>query len=115
MIRIVINHDRVGIPIPVGHVGIVERRDREVVSAEPETLTGAALQVERPAKTEREPAVFEWAILVKTAVIAREVMTHPMSLVGNIRSAGMSFGLAEIAWLAVLFAVRRGGRTVRRH
>jgi hypothetical protein len=52
MIGIFVNHDRVRVPIPVGHIRVIERIDAKVCIIEPEPRAIAALQVKYVARPE---------------------------------------------------------------
>ena len=64
MVRVVIDHNLIGVPEPVGDIVIIERRHGKIETAEPEALAIAALQMEDMTGTESacKAAMFEWMI-----------------------------------------------------
>ena len=99
MIRVVINHDLIGIPEPVGDIRIIVREDAKVETSEPEAVRTSAFETKNMARPEatREPAVFPGMIQVKAGVIAARVVAHPLTVGMHVWSVWMAFDIAVIA------------------
>jgi hypothetical protein len=110
MIGIIVDHDRIGIPKPIGDIGVIERSDAKVEPAEPEALAITALKMENMARSEAtaEPAVFERTIEVESAISRSEVVSDPPAIVLDVRRSGMLGSIPEFALVASpLGTVRR--------
>jgi hypothetical protein len=117
MIRIFINDDRIGIPIPVADIDIVERRHAEKVVVEPETLPAASLEMVDVARPESsgKPAMLKRVIDVKPRVVPACVVPNPFAIgvdVGRIGMAGLvghSVFRRRVLWrpMGALRSVRR--------
>src|SRR5437868_1077359 len=115
MVRVFVNDDRVRRPVPVGHVGIVERSHLEVSVVKPESLAVTSLQVKNMArsKTEREAAVFERVIYMEPAVVRPvAIMSDPLPVGVDVRSLGMArdITILTLGSFAFPFARLRRGR-----
>ena len=64
VIEILVNRDRVAVPVPIDYIWPIFGCDLKVVAVEPESLTVAALYVEYMTRSEAEPklTVGEWAV-----------------------------------------------------
>src|SRR5260370_33799698 len=82
MVGIVVDHDGIGIPEPIGNVRIIELANGEIVSVEPESLAVAALKMKNVAGSEstRKAPVFKGTFHAEALVIAVEVVPHPIAI-----------------------------------
>lgn len=115
MIGIFVNHDRIRVPIPVGHIRIVERIDAEVCVIKPEPRAIAALQVEyvAGAKAERKASVCVGVVEVIVAfVYVTVIMTEPLAIRMDMRCVRVPGDIAIIPLLSLVllrcFALLRG-------
>jgi len=114
MIGIVINHDVIAIPQPVGAIAEIESRDREEKPADRESIVVAAVQsphMTRPPAA-RKVAVLPGMIEVIVRIIASAVMAYPPIAIGvHMGSSGVSRAIAGARRGARV--PLHGGRTVR--
>jgi hypothetical protein len=92
VIRILVNHDLVGIPQPVTAIAQVERRDAEVEASEPESRRASSCQVPDVMRTESagEMAVLPGMIEVVMRIVAAGIVADSRAVrmnVGSIRMA----------------------------
>jgi len=137
VIRILVNHDLVGIPQPVTAIAQVERRDAEVEASEPESRRASSCQVPDVMRTESagEMAVLPGMIEVVMRIVAAGIVADSRAVrmnVGSIRMAlfirkGMIFldrvagspdGSGTVsrrmrggAFMTVLVSLRKHGKT----
>ncbi len=113
MIGIVIDDNLIGIPEPIGNIGIIERGHREVKAVEPEVIAVATFNAPRVARTETagKPAMFERTIQMEPAIVTTEIMPHPTSVRVNVRPFRMARHIAE----SVLFMTAKMFGTVGRN
>ena len=101
MIRIVVDNDRIGIPIPVAAVADLIGENTEVPTIEPESGWAATAQMVNVtgAEAAREVAVFEGMIQVETRIVRCRV-TDPFVISGmHVRGVWMSVGVSIIVFL----------------
>jgi len=91
MIRIVVNHDRIGTPVPIAHIIQFEWSHREIPIVEPEPGGSAARQTPdmTRSKTACKPAMLKGPIHVKTRIVPALIVSDPGSAV-DMRGWGMS-------------------------
>jgi hypothetical protein len=94
MIGIFVNHNRIRVPIPVGHIGVVERIDAEVCVIKPEARAIAALHMEYVAGPEAE---------CKASVCVRVIeaivpLVYPTVVVTGPLAIRMHVGCVRVAW-----------------
>lgn len=109
MIGVFVEHDLVGVPVPIGAVAKVGGRDAEIKTSEPETVGAAAFDAENVLRTEAaaEVSVFPGMIQVKARIIAAGIVADPLPIgmdVGSIRVFGH---IAVIVLLSGLLLTRR--------
>jgi len=120
VIGIFVDHDRIAIPQPVVAEGELERRDAEVVAAEPETLAVSALEPEDMSAPEsaREVPVFPRVIQVQPGVHSSHVVPDPSIVRVHMRCVRMTVAIAVArvrlgSWCARVAV--DGGRSMSRH
>ena len=97
MIRIVVDHDLIGVPQPIVDEGVVVRRDVEEEPAKPETSRTAAAEPEdmtapeAAGETTMRPRMIEAVMAVATT----GVMSNPPAVRVHVRRIGMSFAVTE--------------------
>ncbi len=101
IVRIFIDHDRIGIPEPVSYVGVVVGRDAKVSASEPEAGWTAALEPKYMARTEtqRKASMFPGMVQMVAPLVADHIVAHPLAIVVHVGRIGMSLLVAKI-WLA---------------
>src|SRR5579871_3881826 len=112
MIRIVIDHDIIGVPEPAVHVADVIGRDAPAKSAKPEERGSAAADTPYMAAADPagETAVFPGTIQMIVRVFASTLVANPFAIRVNVRRFRMPFAVIKLAGLrGMLF-----GRTRRR-
>jgi hypothetical protein len=99
MIRIIVNHDLIGIPQPAIHVSDIVRRDAEREPAEPKTTGSASTQMPNVsfADTAREMSMLPGMIQVVMCIVSASIMTHPLTIGVNMRRFRMSGFIVEFA------------------
>ena len=92
MVRILVNHNGIGIPKPIADIGVIEWSHAEVVTAEPEALAVAPLKMEDMTRSnaQAKAAVFEGTIEVEARVITSGVMPDPLSVIVDVGSVWMA-------------------------
>ena len=105
MIGVFVDHDRIGIPQPVGNVVIVGRGNTKVEAANPEALSISSYQTENVtrSKSAREATVFKRMIQMEARIVPAGIMSYPLVVGVDVRSFGVSRLIGETA------AFRRGG------
>ena len=103
VVRIFIDVNRIGIPIPVPNISILERCYAEKVVADREALRAASTQMKNMAgaESQREPAA-RGMIQVEAGVVASRIMPYPVPVVMDVRSFGMPGRVAEPAIVLLL-------------
>src|SRR5271157_450536 len=98
VIRIVIDHDVVGIPQPSVAEGNVKRRYVPVPAVEPEAAGASAAQMPHmpAAKSAGKAAMLEGVVKMIVRVAASRVVAHP-ALAFHVRNAGVSGLVAVVA------------------
>lgn len=108
MIRIVIDHDRIGIPEPVVDIRIVIRRNTEIETIEPESLAIPSPQPEDMAAS--EPAgktpMFPGTIQMVMRIIAAGIVPDPLVVRVNVRSLRMSCFVRKLTMSGTLIRGR---------
>jgi len=116
MVRIVINHDLVGVPHPaVAKAHIIGRHAPEK-SPEPKTLRTAAAQAPNVAAANPavETAVFPGMVEMIVIIAAPAVMTYPLTIVVNVRSFRVALAVCVVILLRRLFDFSMmGSRSMR--
>jgi len=120
MVRIGVDHNRIPTPVPIGHIGEIERRHAPVPIIEPESRGTAARQM--PNVTGSESAVpmpmLKGVIQVKLRVVAALIVSYPLAVGMDVRRLGMTFRVLESPGWGPGGAGGRGvfygGRSVRR-
>src|ERR1700680_479361 len=100
MVGVIVNNNRIAVPVPVVDVGIIVRSHAEVSAIEPKALAVPTLQVEDVAgsETECKTAVFKRTINVEALVIPPTiVMPDPLAVVMDVRSVGVAGHVAKVA------------------
>jgi hypothetical protein len=97
MIRVLVNHDRIGIPKPIGDIRIIEWSDGKVEAVEPEAVTVTTLEMEDMAGPEATPevTVLEGALQMKSAVSRSPIVSDPAAIVLDVRSIRVAGGVPE--------------------
>jgi len=94
VVRIFIEHDIVGAPVPVPAIAEIGGCDAEIKAAEPESLPVSSLNAEDMPRTEAagEMAVLPNMVEMVTCVIFSGLVAHPLVIrgvhVGSFRMAG---------------------------
>ena len=120
MVRVLVDHDRIGIPKPVGDVGVIECADAEIEVVKPEAIPIPSLKMEDVARAEatREAAVLEGAGQVKAGIGRSGIVSDPPAIVFNVRRVGVSGRVAKVALrtlrLGALCGGSHGWRAMRR-
>ena len=98
IVRILIDHDRIGIPEPVSHVRVVLGRDAKVRTSEPEAGWTAALQPKHMTRPEpqRKASMFPWMVQMIAPLVAAHIVTHPLPIAVHMGRIGMSLLVAKI-------------------
>src|ERR1017187_1007976 len=121
MIGVLIDHDRVAVPVPVPDETDVVGSNAEIESAEPKTVGTSSFEMEdvsRP-KSAGEVSMFERMIQMIVGIVAPCIMADPVTVGVHVRSVGMSGSIVEIgrlrgamflAWSRTFLVCRR--RTV---
>jgi hypothetical protein len=86
VIRVLVNHDRIGIPEPVVAIIIVSRRNTEVEIADPEAVSIPAGETEHVARPEttRESSVFKRMIDMIAGIIPPGIVSDPLVIGMNV-------------------------------
>lgn len=84
MIRVVVNHDLIALPVPVSDDGIVVGKNAPVKVVEPEALAVSSLKPEDMLGTDapREVTMCPRVIQVEPGVVAASVVPHPFVVAG---------------------------------
>jgi hypothetical protein len=117
VVRVVVNHDGIGIPEPVRDICIIKRGNTEIEAAEPEALPVATLKVIYVTGPEPtvEAAVLEWMVQVESWIVWSKIMSGPPAIMMYVRSFRMAFHIPMLS----MFGHGSGGgvhgrRTTRR-
>ena len=91
VVGVLVDGDVVAVPVPVIGIGEVERRNAEIISAEPEAAWIASLTAPAVAAAEAavKVAILPRMIDVVVNVVAAIAMSHPLTVVMNVRSFRM--------------------------
>ena len=111
MIRIFENRNLIAIPVPVVAIIVIHRRDAKIKSAEPEPVPIPSRNPPHMSATEsaRKPSMLKRTIHAISRVIATRIMSHPLAIVMDVRSFGMSRFVIEPA----VIRLRLGARSFR--
>jgi hypothetical protein len=112
MVRVIIDNDRIGGPIPVVDISVIVRSHTEVSAIEPKALAIPALQVEDVAgsETECKTAVFKWTINVEALVMPLTIiMPDPLAVRVDVRSVGVVRPVAKVALRSLAVSLRDWG------
>jgi hypothetical protein len=101
MVRILVDHNRIRIPEPIGDVRKIFGRDAKVCAPEPESVGTSAFQTEHVtwSKAQGKASVFERTIYVVASIIATIIVPHPFAIGMHVRSLRMPLKIAETALL----------------
>jgi hypothetical protein len=96
VVGVFVNGDIVAVPVPVITVGKVKRGDAEVEAAKPETAGIASLQTPlvSTAKAAIEAAMLPWVVEPEARVVAPTLVSHPFTVVVDVRGLGMILTIA---------------------
>jgi hypothetical protein len=97
VIRVVVDHDLIGVPQPIAGEGEIVRRDTEEEPVEPETSRATAPEAKgmSPAEAAVETTVLPGMIEVVLAVVTTRVMTNPAAVRVHMRRIRMSIAVTE--------------------
>src|SRR5262249_37049797 len=86
-------------PEPIGDIRIIERRDAKVGAVEPEPLPVASCEMKYVAGAEakREVTMLPWMVQVEPCLIVWILVSDPLPVCMDVRSAGMPFHVMEVA------------------
>ena len=101
VIRIFVDHDLIGSPVPAIAEGKVNGSDGEVETAEPEALSIAASNAPHMAFAESagEVTVLPRMFEVIVRIIAARIVANPLVVGVNVRSVGMAIFVDVFWWL----------------
>ena len=107
VVRIIVDHDVVAIPVPVVAVSGVEGSHAEEVAAEPEP---AGASTNQPPAVVRAESTFEVTVLpgvleVKACVFASPIMADPLAIAMDVRCLRVVVPVA-IRWVVVVVVMR---------
>ena len=96
VVGVVVDDDVVAVPEPVIGVGQVKRGNAEVEAVKPKTVGAASGKVPAVAGAEAagEAAVLEGMIDVEASIISSGIVTHPLTVVMDVRCFGMACAVA---------------------
>src|SRR5271169_5275594 len=105
MVRVVINHDIVGIPQPPIHVADIIRRDAPSKRPKPEEAGASAAQMPNVAAADStaEVPVFPGMIEMIVGIVAAGVVTDPLTVGVNVRQFGMPLFIVELLVFSRMF------------
>src|SRR5579871_5196619 len=111
VVGILIDDDRIGIPEPIRHIGVVEGRHTEEEVVHTEAFARAAAQMENVAgaETTHEVSMLKWMIKVKALVVRPEIVADPASVLVDMRGFRMPGHIAESMLFLMLFLMLLGG------
>ncbi len=97
VIRILVNHDRIGIPKPIGDIRIIEWGDGKVEAIEPAAVAVTTLKMENMALPEASPevTVLKGAFQMKSTVSLSPIVSDPAAIVLDVRSIRVAGGIPE--------------------
>lgn len=103
MVTVIIDDDRIAVPIPTRDVIVIERSDAKVEVVKEEALAISSSEPELVAapKTIRETAVLPGMIEMKTRLVAAGIMAHPLTVVVHVRRFRMAGLIVEGAMLVL--------------
>jgi hypothetical protein len=109
MIRVLVDHDRIGSKIPVGDVGILVGKNAEAKAPEPKSIRAAALQVEDMTRSEAtcKVSVLPGMIQMETLIAASGIVTNPFAIGMHVRAIRMRFNITEVALFSSTLLFRR--------
>ncbi len=115
VIRIVVDHDVIGIPQPIVTETDIVRSDGEIESAEPETARASASEPPYmfAPKPSGEATMLPRMVDVVIGIAPSGVMTDPTLAIVDVRGVRMSFLLLELAMFLDRSGIFYSGRTVR--
>jgi hypothetical protein len=99
MVRVVVDYDLVGAPVPVVAEAVVSGGDIEIETAEPEALAVATFDAPHVALADAsdEAAMLPGMIKVIVGIIAAGIVAYPLIVGVNVRSFGVA-GPVGIFW-----------------
>lgn len=121
VVRVVVDHNLIGVPEPVGGIVEVVGGDAEIESREPEALRASALDAPdvRLAKSAGEVSVFPRTIDVVVRIVTAGVMSDPLAVGVDVRDIGMARLVGESAaarsrllWPGLLLSLGTGCGTL---
>ena len=97
VIRVVVDHDLIGVPQPITGEGEIVRRDAEEEPVEPEPSRTTAPEAKDMSSAEAavETTVLPWMIEVVVPVVTTRVMTNPAAVRVHMRRIRMSIAVTE--------------------
>jgi len=112
VIGVVVEHDVVGIPIPVVDVTDIKGSDAEVEASEPEAARATSSETPAAFAANRsgEATVLPRAVEMELRVIAAEVVSDPLAVVVDVGSFRMTFSIAKRALSLVMRSAVIGWR-----
>lgn len=98
VIRIIVQHNLIAIPIPSIAESSIVWRNAEEVAAETKALRSTAAQVPYVAApdTALEAAMFPGTVYMVVGIIAASVMTYPLTVVVHVRRFRMTLHVLEV-------------------
>ncbi len=101
MIGILVDHDWIRVPNPIGDVRNVLWKNAKVGALEPESTWTTTFQAEdmTGSEAQRKAPVLEGTINVVACIVATLVVANPLTVGVYMRGVGMSFSVTEIALL----------------
>jgi hypothetical protein len=108
VIGIFVEHDLVGIPVPVAHVAVIVFGDAEIIAAEPEPTRSATTQAKSVvrAKAAAEVTVFPRVVDVIVRIASPRAMTDPFAVVVDVRSVGVVGAVGELVVVLTMVVLR---------
>src|ERR1700722_4800573 len=117
MVRVVVDHDLVGAPLPVAAEAVVSRGHVKIETAEPEALAVAAFDAPHVALADAsgEAAMLPGMIKVVVGIIAAGIVAYPLVVGVNVRSFGVAgpVGIFWSLWRCTVLWRPRRSRTAR--
>ena len=116
MVGIFVDHDVVGVPVPVIDESKIKGSDAEVEAAKPETAWATASDAPDMSAAEAtvEVAMLPGMVEVEAGIFASGLVSHPLAVVVNMWRFGMAFAVAHVRRGLGEGSVR-GGRTMFRN
>jgi len=97
VVGVFVDDDVVAVPEPVTTVVQIKRSDAKEEAAKPEAARTTSPEAPTVAAAEAagEAAVLPGVIEVEAAIIAAEIVSHPLAVAVDVRGFGMTFAVAE--------------------